>query len=308
MYIFHDSALNLWRFHPGELPEKPIFNFNYYDQASTKAYDVKLYNYNAVIAAIRQNALTIGNPELIHTAPYVQLHVKFKPDEFYAWPGGYETKEILSNGWIPSYNDPDNRGFAPNAEPETVAILTLPEKKKNIMENDKIYIDGDFNDSYEARIQRSKGKRKNKNAKDEAASDSVAAPKITPERAKEVEDKKWSLSRMFNDDVLMFDGCISAITIEEICDKLNELESTRDQLAKQEVAFRETVKIQHEEIKQRDELIKDLLPLAKNWYEYLKGFEGWAKGGYPKPDWLEKLPEYESLIEKASLSAKTEKE
>lgn len=88
---------------------------------------------------------------------------------------------------------------------------------------------------------------------------------------------------------------------------VNTINSLTDQLTKQEVAFRETVKIQFDEIKQRDELIKELLPLAKNWYEYLKGFEGWAKGGYPKPDWLEKLPEYESLIERASLSAKTEK-
>lgn len=39
---------------------------------------------------------------------------------------------------------------------------------------------------------------------------------------------------------------------------LLDLDSIRDQLAKQEVAFRETVKIQHDEIKQRDELIKEL--------------------------------------------------
>lgn len=229
MYIFHDSDLNLWRFHPGELPEKPIFNFNYYDQASTKAYDVKLYNYNAVIAAIKQNALTIGNPEICP-----QNMSAVEPDKFYKWIGNYDTKRCIVNGGVEKMH-----------ETITVAILTLPEKKKNTMGNSAHgFTEGAEEESFQ-------GFEDNFNILTEGM-------KITPERAKEVEDKKWSLSRMFNDDVLMFDGCISAITIEEICDKLNELESTRDQLAKQEVAFRETVKLQFEEKESLRSILKEI--------------------------------------------------
>jgi len=36
---------------------------------------------------------------------------------------GYEIKTMLSHGWVPSYNDPDNINGHPNAEPMEVAIL-----------------------------------------------------------------------------------------------------------------------------------------------------------------------------------------
>jgi hypothetical protein len=36
---------------------------------------------------------------------------------------GYEIKEVLSPGWVPTYNDPDNINGHPNAEPIQVAIL-----------------------------------------------------------------------------------------------------------------------------------------------------------------------------------------
>lgn len=44
--------------------------------------------------------------------------------------GEYEIKEVLSPGWVPSYNDPDNINGHPNAEPMQVAILSEPEEKE----------------------------------------------------------------------------------------------------------------------------------------------------------------------------------
>lgn len=109
MYIFHDSALNIWRFHPGELPEKPnVIGLHHAIQGA------KYLEYERALAAIRENALTVQNQEICP-----QNISAVEPDKFYEWAGGYETKETLSDGWVPSYNDPDNSGLHPPAEPIT---------------------------------------------------------------------------------------------------------------------------------------------------------------------------------------------
>lgn len=247
MHLFHDSALNLWRFHPGELPEKPDIE----DFPSEKSWIYNIDKYNEAIVAIKQNALTVQNPEILKQFDYLALS---KNGDFIIWPGDYETKErdtvkITAGGY-------------PLIGTQTVTILTLPE---------------DSGHSF------------------------TEGMKITPERAKEVEqginnwrgkeEKKWTIGWMFNQQALMFDGCISAISLEEICDGLNELESLRNQLAKQEVAFRETVKLQFEEIKQRDELLVKCVKIISQEDICLTTSD------------VELLKEIE-----ASLSAKTEKE
>jgi hypothetical protein len=52
--------------------------------------------------------------------------------KLYPIPDGWEVeiKEVLSSGWVPSYNDPDNIGCAENAEIITVAILKKKEEVK----------------------------------------------------------------------------------------------------------------------------------------------------------------------------------
>jgi hypothetical protein len=49
--------------------------------------------------------------------------------------------------------------------------------------------------------------------------------------------EKWTLARMFNEDVLMRDGVLSAITIEEICEKLNALEAKQTRIQELEKAL-----------------------------------------------------------------------
>lgn len=43
--------------------------------------------------------------------------------------------------------------------------------------------------------------------------------------------KKWTLAKFGQEDVLMYDGVISAISLEEICNKLNDLEQINGSFA-----------------------------------------------------------------------------
>lgn len=47
-------------------------------------------------------------------------------------------EECLGEGWVPSYNDPDNIGCHPNAEPELMwTLLPLEDKKENEAEKEE---------------------------------------------------------------------------------------------------------------------------------------------------------------------------
>lgn len=138
MHLFHDSTLNTWRLITEKLPERcSIYCEN---GEISKCHDSECYSYDKAIAALKQNALTVGNPEIFvidrNGTPYAKTHtimpwascpMRVTPDELYFWPGGYETKEtdkvidFEGSECYPIY--------------ETVAILTLPEEKNNTMEN-----------------------------------------------------------------------------------------------------------------------------------------------------------------------------
>lgn len=138
MHLFFDTV---WKLHIGEIPEKPIlFEHRDQDYTSQYVYDdyyASLKVYNEAIAAIKQNALTVGNPEILnfeHGEEYDTVIIngdEINKGEFYKWPGGYETKEI-KDGEIRI-----TAGGHPFLGSKTVAILTLPEEKKNTMENFK---------------------------------------------------------------------------------------------------------------------------------------------------------------------------
>lgn len=130
MHVFFESV---WKLHIGEIPEKPehdILKLNTW---------VAQRNYDLAIAAIKQNALTVGNPEFLESHFWCGkfehlnlIEIPPPPDKFYFWPGGYETKEIQD---IVNWNYPISTitGISVLTR-KTVAILTLPEGKKNTME------------------------------------------------------------------------------------------------------------------------------------------------------------------------------
>ena len=122
-YIFFDS--NIWKLHPGELPVKPnAGDFNY----NKTGYEDALEDYNQAIADIKSKALVVENPEIMELVPngndvwvdHILLHY---------WPGSYEKKMIMSEGWQPTYNNPDNHNLDPPAEPKEAVHLVLPEGK-----------------------------------------------------------------------------------------------------------------------------------------------------------------------------------
>lgn len=127
MHLFFDTV---WKLHIGEIPEKP--DPKNYLYPGLLVSDLK--QYEQAIAAIKNNALTIANPEIIPVFP--KPHIKgiiipknFKPGEFYFWPGGYETKEI---------DTVEDGGGCYIAGSQTVAILTLPEEKNIFEENEQL--------------------------------------------------------------------------------------------------------------------------------------------------------------------------
>lgn len=63
--------------------------------------------------------------------PGTSLLCPYKVGQTFQIPEGYSLRfeDGLTDGWVPSYNDPDNRGCAPNAEPCTYAILEKQEPK-----------------------------------------------------------------------------------------------------------------------------------------------------------------------------------
>lgn len=62
--------------------------------------------------------------------------------------------------------------------------------------------------------------------------------------------EKWTIAKMFNQEVLMEDGCISALSLDEICQAMNELTRLRS------------------ELQQKDEVIKELIVVAQGLRNY----------------------------------------
>lgn len=145
MHPFYDSTLNTWRLITEKLPDKPDFNklkndhvfkdYKFYTGYKNK--DIQ-QQYDDEIAALKQNALTVQNPGLAGweyktiyqgkterktwTRQIDQCFEEVKPDELYFWPGGHTKKKVaVTRNGAAFY--------------EYVAILTLPEEKKNTMEN-----------------------------------------------------------------------------------------------------------------------------------------------------------------------------
>lgn len=121
MHLFFDTV---WKLHIGEIPEKPHEFIDEIEQ-----YDI-WEEYRNKIAAIKQNALMVGNPEFLESHFWCGkfehlnlIEIPPPPDKFYFWPGGYYV-----DMWNAAPRDEPS-------EPDEVAILTLPEEKKNTMEN-----------------------------------------------------------------------------------------------------------------------------------------------------------------------------
>lgn len=124
MHLFFDTV---WKLHIGEIPEKPR-RLDYWHQPF---WDEVISKYNESIDTIKQNALTVGNAEILKQFGYLELPVN---GDFFEWSGGYETKEIQD---VVNYGYPVEDGISGTSVlvRRTVAILTLPEEKKNTMEN-----------------------------------------------------------------------------------------------------------------------------------------------------------------------------
>jgi hypothetical protein len=146
VFLFLDNTT--WKaFEAESLPVKPEICPLTWDKCEDKSQfrdlryvckcRAKEIDYTNAIASLKEKALPVGNPEAIEAFEYKKgrlhlhsvdkfHHIEVKDGEFYEWPGEAEKKEILSEGWVPTYNDPDNSGWLPNAEPIEVYVLTLP--------------------------------------------------------------------------------------------------------------------------------------------------------------------------------------
>jgi hypothetical protein len=98
---------------PGPMSHQEFFTEYYED-------DIPAYN-KALVKAIEQAIEfedqdfirgIVGGPAPINTGLFYEIPLQ-----------GVEVVEVLSPGWVPSYNDPSNIGGAHNAEPMLVARL-----------------------------------------------------------------------------------------------------------------------------------------------------------------------------------------
>lgn len=236
-YIFLRS--NEWAFHPGELPEKPctchpMCKWPFQEDGNCRQRSgIGKKEYKKAIAAIKKNALTIGNWSIIDASDFVEKG-GLKPDEFYEWCGGYETKEIQDKVKVTD-------GKASYEPIKTVAMLTLPkEKHHGFCENPESKCTMNYCDENGC-IERKRNL---------VGADLVPpSKKITPERAKEIEggmnnwrgkeDEHEKIAQILRDNIT-FSGQVGDYVIHGAINKI--IEHFSDQLAKQEVAFRETVK------------------------------------------------------------------
>lgn len=144
MHIFYDSNLQEWKLIIGELPVLKNRSFD-----PTGNYREAQVRYNSAIAALKQNALTVGNPELAVFQPkgfnpdtkdfYFHGHLvlkdfQVKPDELYLWPGSYETK--CEHPCMCTIRIQDGVNYNYNCK--EVAILKLPEEN-SAKETERIF-------------------------------------------------------------------------------------------------------------------------------------------------------------------------
>jgi hypothetical protein len=93
-----------------------------------------LTDYNVALQRAKDSAIIVQNAW--NAVELIAAHdiIGPQPDTIYGpFSVGYEIKEVLSPGWVPTYNDPDNINGHPNAEPIQVAILydDTPEKEES---------------------------------------------------------------------------------------------------------------------------------------------------------------------------------
>lgn len=103
------------------------------------------FKHNAALESCKEKKLEIYNPEECFTyGPYAingsNEVIKFKEGEIFDLPIGYEFKEetILSGGWVPTYNNPDNNGLEESAEPMQVLRLVKTETKERKPSNELV--------------------------------------------------------------------------------------------------------------------------------------------------------------------------
>lgn len=121
MHLFFDTV---WKLHIGEIPEKPHEFIDEIEQ-----YDI-WEEYRSEIAILKQNALTVDNEEIIGDVIDKLRITNHCGTDFYEWTGSCFKTDICSKGDRCTGSDLTCEGH-----PIWVAILTLPEEKKNTMEN-----------------------------------------------------------------------------------------------------------------------------------------------------------------------------
>lgn len=130
--------------HVGELPEEPN-HLNYKYQNDLKEwlwrttshlhqYGEDYDQYQKKLQSCQDNAVLCADQDqakkIIISHAFVYREENIQPDKFYGpFSGVVELKEVLSDGWVPTYHDPSNSGGHPNAEPITVAFITLTNNK-----------------------------------------------------------------------------------------------------------------------------------------------------------------------------------
>lgn len=70
-----------------------------------------------------------GVDEIGRPVNYFYWKENLKPDFYTIEPIQVELVEVMSEGWMPTYNNPDNSGCEPPAEPITVARIVTEEEK-----------------------------------------------------------------------------------------------------------------------------------------------------------------------------------
>jgi hypothetical protein len=157
-FYLHSSPSGIKLIEGDKMPVKPVIctlatKCIYPDKVSCKCYKER-DEYEAALQRAKDEAVNVADQDAACRVIYPEdkLARNFKIDEIgcLSYQSGndhcqrpykfdtiygpfslrYEMKTVLSTGWVPSYNDPDNISGHPNAEPMEVAILYDEFEKK----------------------------------------------------------------------------------------------------------------------------------------------------------------------------------
>jgi len=125
---------------PPNLPSRIDFAFGY-------IYYQAINDYQATLSRTKKESVLFEDQKLLQKLLLVPI---LKPDTFYSFDfdGKVEVVTTMSDGWIPSYNNPDNSGCEQPAEPIDLAYL-IPVKQEESQDLERMA--EDYADSRERR-------------------------------------------------------------------------------------------------------------------------------------------------------------